>query len=59
VYGWGRGFFSPGEMALSSYLKAAVAVLTAPVKFFFEIDCTTEINGFLFTWVKYTMIFIS
>jgi hypothetical protein len=29
-----RVFFLPGEMALSSYLKAAVAILTAPVEFF-------------------------
>jgi hypothetical protein len=37
VSGWGEGsgVFSPGEKATSSPLKAAAAVLTAPVEFFF------------------------
>jgi hypothetical protein len=37
VSGWGEGsgVFSPGEKATSSPLKAAAAVLTAPVEFFY------------------------
>jgi hypothetical protein len=41
----GAGVISLGEMALSSYLKAAAAVLTTPVEFFYfkpHVDVSIE-----------------